>query len=154
MQDSFTEAISDLIKSVQGIWHPVTDKINRAVQQVFSKPYSNVSEKPEQKPAFESDTQDTQENLSEPETESELAEPAPEDDDRFIIRGIYSVFVSNTGLQGYKNYVMIIPAGELNFQIPLTYETKQKNQEQKHDFLSEKAVPTEFKKKQAEYDDF
>lgn len=152
--DRLREALSNLVKSVQEIWHIVTDKVSQAVQQAFSKPYSDVSEKPEQKSAPELDMQ---ENLS----ESEPAEPAPEteiaDDDEYIIRDVYSLFAGDSiGTQGYESYVMIVPADKLDFQIPFTYETEPHTeiQQTEQEITENKAVPTSFKTKQTEYDDY
>ena len=138
-QNPFMKALKSLAERLEAFVHNIAGKIQETLTTALSKP-QNADTAPSE----------TVEQKSEPVQH----ETAPEDDDRFIIRDIYSIFVSNTGVQGYENYVMIIPAGELNFQIPLTYETEQKNQEQEHEFLPEKAVSTEFKKKQVEYDDF
>lgn len=159
--DMFRNALRSLAERFETFMQNIVVKIQETFTMALSKPYSDVSEKPEQKSAPEPDTQ---ENLSEPEMKSEPAEPAPETeiaDDEYIIRDVYSIFADDSiGTQGYESYVMIVPADKLDFQIPFTYETEPQAeiQQTEQDMTEEKAMPSEFikkqVKKQAEYDDF
>lgn len=141
--DSFKEILTNIAEQFRTSFQEIMNSITSAVRQVFSRPQNTDITLSEEK--TESDKQETEHEFK--------TAPAPEEDDEFIIKNVYSMFAVDIGMQGYENYAMIVSADKLDFQIPITYETEQKNQEQEHDFLSEKAVPTKFEKKQVENDD-
>lgn len=144
--DIFRNALTSLTGRLETFVQKIAGKIQETLTTALSKP-QNADTAPSE----------TVEQKSEPVQQKSAPEIelAPEDDDRFIIRDIYSVFVSNTGVQGYENYVMIIPESELDFRVPITYETEQiqEKQDMEQDISAGKAMPSEFRKRQTEYDD-
>lgn len=143
--DSFKEALSSLAERFRTFIQNIADKIQETLAGALKELPDADTTPSEQKP--EHDEQNT-ESTSAPAPEKDIA-----DDDEFIIRDVYSVFADSIGTQGYENYMAIVPADKLDFQIPFFYETEQVQitQELEQDI---QVTVQEFKKKQAEYDDF
>lgn len=146
--DIFRNALRSLIERLETFIQNIATKIQETLTIAISKPQNADT-------TLSADTtpSETAEQKSEPvQQETELA---PEDDDGFIIKDIYSLFVSGTGVQGYENYFMFVPESELDFHVPITYKTEQiqEKQDMEQEVSEEKAIPLEFRKRQAEYDD-
>lgn len=144
-QNPFMTALTSLTERFRTFVQNIADKIQETLIRAL-KELPNADTTPSEQTS-EHDEQNT-ESASAPAPEKDIT-----DDDEFIIRDVYSVFADSIGTQGYENYMAVVPADKLDFQIPFFYETEQVQitQELEQDI---QVTALEFKKKQAEYDDF
>ncbi len=128
--DSFRKAFISLTERLGMFMQNIADKIQKTLTTVLSKPQDIDTAPPESAPA------------------NENAERNPDDDRYYII-------MDNAGIQSYGNYITIISANELDFNVPITYETEQiqKKQDMEQEIPEEKTPAPECREKQSEYDD-
>lgn len=128
--DSFRNALRSLAEGFRAVVQDIAGKIQETVSRAFSKPQDIDTAQPVSAPA------------------NEGAERNPGDDRYYII-------MDNAGIQSYGNYVTIVSANELDFRVPITYKTEQiqEKQDMEQDISAGKAMPSEFRKRQTEYDD-